>query len=178
MQLFLHNYYSCQGLQMKVVLKVGIIPWDGSLLYRVCSSFQDDGSSMSSTSRQGHTTGFHCYGQGSLRSQESVCVCCILCGSWRMTSSRQDSFSLMFSAWAVFFQPRHTWPTISWDISPLHGVVISFWHLPQVISLRKGLLSAQLLVSPSHSEAGCYCHTSKRPRAYIISETLPLDWFG
>jgi len=109
---------------------------------------------------------------------KKVCVCCILCGSWRMTSSRQDSFSLMFSAWAVFFQPRHTWPTISWDISPLHGVVISFWHLPQVISLRKGLLSAQLLVSPSHSEAGCYCHTSKHPRAYIISETLPLDWFG
>lgn len=131
-QLFHHNYYSCQGLQMKVVLKVGIIPWDGSPLYslqfyRVCSSSQDVGSSMSPTSHQGHTTGFHCYGRGSLRSQESVCVCCILCGSWRMTSSRQDSFSLMFQHEQFFFSAKTYMTNFQLRYhSPLHGVVILF----------------------------------------------------
>lgn len=97
-QLFRHNYYSCQGLQMKAVLKVGIIPGDGSPLYslqfyRVCSSSQDVGSSMSPTSRQGHTTGFHCYGRGSLRSHKSVCV---LYSLWQLENDFITARQLLF----------------------------------------------------------------------------------
>lgn len=142
----LHNYYSCRGLQIRW-FKGG----DNSLGWEPCFTGFALASRMLEV--QWVPLPVKVIQQAFIAMDEDLevsrkCVCVVFfvaVGGWlhhgKIASlwCFQHGQFLSAKTYMTNFQLRYH--------SPLHRDVISFWHLPQILSLKNGLLSAQLLVS-------------------------------